>query len=89
MARSKGLKAGLIQPITLWPFPYEILAQKTSQGCRFLVVEDSMGQLLEDVWLGVENKSRVSFLGMSSRHVDGELGMIFPETIFEEVKKLI
>jgi hypothetical protein len=53
------------------------------------VVEDSMGQLLEDVWLGVEDKSLVSFLGMSSRHVAGELGMIFPETIFEEVKRLI
>ena len=89
IARDQGLKVGMIQPITLWPFPYEILKEKTSKGCRFLVVEDSMGQLLEDVWLGVEDKSRVSFLGLPSRHVGGELGMIFPETIFEEVKKLI
>jgi 2-oxoglutarate ferredoxin oxidoreductase subunit alpha len=89
MARAEGLKVGLIQPITLWPFPYEILKEKASSGCRFLVVEDSMGQLIEDVWLGVEDKSRVSFLGMLSRHIDGELGMIFPETVFEEVKKLI
>lgn len=88
MARGEGLKVGLIQPITLWPFPYDILKQKASEGCRFLVVEDSMGQLLEDVWLGVESKSLVSFLGMPSRHLAGELGMIFPETIFEEVKRL-
>ena len=89
MARRQGLKAGLIQPITLWPFPYDILKEKADQGCRFLVVEDSMGQLLEDVRLGVEDKKRISFLGMSSRHLAGELGMIFPETIFEEVRRLL
>ena len=89
IARSKGLKVGMIQPVTLWPFPYEIMAQKASSGCRFLVVEDSMGQLLEDVRLGVEGKSPIAFLGLSSRHVAGELGMIFPETILEEVKRLI
>ncbi len=89
MARGEGLKVGMIQPITLWPFPYETLEQKASQGCRFLVVEDSMGQLVEDVRLAVEDKKRVALLGMSSRHLAGELGMIFPETIFEEVKKLI
>jgi 2-oxoglutarate ferredoxin oxidoreductase subunit alpha len=89
MARNEGLKVGMIQPVTLWPFPYEIMAQKASSGCRFLVVEDSMGQLLDDVKLGVEGKSSIAFLGMASRHVAGELGMIFPETIFEEVKKLI
>ncbi|MFH1625497.1 MAG: 3-methyl-2-oxobutanoate dehydrogenase subunit beta [Pseudomonadota bacterium] len=88
LARSAGLAVGMIQPITLWPFPYEILKEKASRGCRFLVVEDSMGQLLEDVKLGVEDKSRIAFLGMSSRHIDGELGMIFPETIVEEVRKL-
>jgi len=89
MARENGLKAGLLQPITLWPFPYKILKEKALQGCKFLVVEDSMGQMIEDVWLGVEDKSRVSFLGMESRHVSGELGMIFPETILEEVKKIL
>ncbi|MDY6881050.1 MAG: 3-methyl-2-oxobutanoate dehydrogenase subunit VorB [Desulfatiglans sp.] len=88
MARSEGLKVGLIQPVTLWPFPYAVLNEKASKGSRFLVVEDSMGQLLEDVKLGVEGKSRIDFLGMSARHVDGELGMIFPETIFKEVKRL-
>ncbi len=89
MARSQGLKVGLIRPITLWPFPYNILKEKATQGAKFLVVEDSMGQMVEDVMLGVEDKSLISFLGMSSRHDIGELGMIFPETILEEVKKII
>jgi len=89
MARGEGLKVGLIQPVTLWPFPYDILKEKASKGCKFLVIEDSMGQLLEDVKLGVEGRSSIDFMGMSARHIDGELGMIFPETIFEEVRKLI
>lgn len=89
LARAQGLKVGLIRPITVWPFPYQIINQKASQGCRFLVVEDSMGQMLEDVKLGVEGKAEINFLGLLSRHQGGELGMIFPETILTEVKKLL
>ncbi|MDY7019194.1 MAG: 3-methyl-2-oxobutanoate dehydrogenase subunit VorB [Chloroflexota bacterium] len=87
MARSTGLKVGLIQPVTLWPFPYQIIRQKAAQGSKFLVVEDSMGQLIEDVRLGVEGKGEVNFWGMSGRHSVGELGMLFPEGVFEEVKR--
>ena len=89
MARAAGLKVGFIRPITLWPFPYEIIRQKASQGCRFLVVEDSMGQMIEDVKLGAEGKAEIHFLGLLARHQGGELGMLFPERVFEEVKKLL
>jgi len=89
MARAEGLKLGLIRPVTLWPFPADIIGQKASEGCRFLVVEDNMGQMIDDVKLSVEGKSRVHFLGLQSRHQPIELGMIFPETIFEEVKKIL
>ncbi len=89
MARAEGLKVGLVRPITLWPFPYEIIRQKASQGCRFLVVEDSMGQMVEDVKLGAEGKAEIHFLGLLARHQSGELGMLFPETVFAEVKKLL
>jgi 2-oxoglutarate ferredoxin oxidoreductase subunit alpha len=89
MARAAGLKVGFIRPITLWPFPYEIIRQKASEGCRFLVVEDSMGQMIEDVKLGAEGKAEIHFLGLQARHQGGELGMLFPETVFEEVKKLL
>ena len=87
MARGIGLKVGLIQPVTLWPFPYQIVRQKAAQGSKFLVVEDSMGQLIEDVKLGVEGREEVSFWGMAERHSVGELGMLFPEGVFEEVKR--
>lgn len=89
LARAEGLKVGLIRPVTLWPFPYAAIREKAAQGRRFLVVEDSMGQMLEDVRLGAEGKSEVNFLGMLSRHQGGELGMIFPETVLKEVKKLL
>ena len=89
MARSEGLKVGLIRPITLWPFPYDVIKEKAEQGCKFLVVEDSMGQMIEDVKLGAEGKAPIHLLGMLARHQGGELGMLFPEKVFEEVKKLL
>lgn len=89
MARAQGLKVGMIRPVTLWPFPYEIIKQRAVQGSRFLVVEDSMGQMIEDVKLGAEGKADIHFLGMAARHAVGELGMLFPERIFEEVQKLL
>ncbi len=89
MARAQGFKVGFIQPITLWPFPCEVVSQKASQGCKFLVVEDSMEQMFEDVKLSVEGKAEIHHLGLLSRHLPGEVGMLFPETVFEEVKKLL
>ena len=87
MARAMGLKVGLIQPVTLWPFPYQIMRQKATEGSKFLVVEDSMGQLIEDVKLGVEGKAEIDFWGIPGRHSTGELGMLFPEGVFEEVQR--
>ena len=88
MARSDGLKVGFIRPITVWPFPYGIIKEKASQGCRFLVVEDSMGQMIEDVMLGAEGRAEIDFLGLQARHQPGELGMIFPETVYREIRRL-
>ena len=89
MARSEGLKVGMIRPITLWPFPYEVIKQKAEKGCKFLVVEDSMGQMIEDIKLGAEGKAEIHLLNMLARHQGGELGMLFPEKVFEEVNRLL
>ncbi|HPN72666.1 MAG TPA: 3-methyl-2-oxobutanoate dehydrogenase subunit VorB [Candidatus Omnitrophota bacterium] len=61
--RAGGIKAGLFRPITLWPFPKQALAKLAASGKRFLVVEMSAGQMVEDVKLSVEDSSRVSFYG--------------------------
>jgi len=53
MAREKGMKVGLFRPITLWPFPKEQLSDLARRVARFLVVEMSMGQFVEDVRLAI------------------------------------
>ena len=59
-ARKKGIKVGLIRPITLWPFPKAPLAAAAEQVKGFLSVELSMGQMIEDVKLATECKKPVS-----------------------------
>ena len=88
-ARAEGLKVGLIRPITVWPFPYDVIREKANQGCKFLVVEDSTGQMIEDVILGVEGKAPVHLLGIWARHMRTVAGMITPERVLEEIRKLM
>jgi pyruvate/2-oxoacid:ferredoxin oxidoreductase alpha subunit len=61
--RKDGVKAGLLRPITLWPYPSKILAKVASRVQKVLVVELSNGQMLEDVRLAVEGKVPVEFYG--------------------------
>lgn len=53
MAREKGIKAGLIRPITLWPFPKKALFDAAKTAKAFISVELSMGQMIEDVELAI------------------------------------
>jgi 2-oxoglutarate ferredoxin oxidoreductase subunit alpha len=89
MARDEGLNVGLIRLITAWPFPYQVLREKAQKGSRFLVVEDSLGQMLEDVKLGIEGKNEVYFLGTFARHLPTETGLIFPERVMEEIRRIL
>ncbi len=52
-ARAKGIKAGLIRPITLWPFPKKALFDVAKTAKAFVSVELSMGQMIEDVELAI------------------------------------
>lgn len=61
IVREEGMKAGLVRPKTLWPFPYDVF--KKHKGKDILVVEMSNGQFIEDVRLGVECRGTISFLG--------------------------
>ena len=89
MARVQGLKVGLIRPITAWPFPYEIIREKAIDGCKFLVVEDSLGLLLEDVKIAVERRADVHLVSILDRHLPTDGGMIMPGRVLEEVERLI
>ncbi len=63
LARTEGIKAGLIRPVTLFPFPEKIIAKVAERTESFLVVEMNMGQMVEDVRLAVNGKVPVSFYG--------------------------
>ncbi len=63
MARKQGIKAGLIRPITLWPFPEKTIRKHVDHAKVFLSVEMNMGQMVEDVRLHVENRKPVHFFG--------------------------
>ena len=58
-ARAKGIKAGLIRPITLWPFPSENIAKIADRVKGFISVELSMGQMIEDIRLAESCKKPV------------------------------
>lgn len=61
--RAKGVKVGMVRPITVFPFPYgtfEAIAEKVS---KILVVEMNLGQMVEDVKLGVCGKAQIRFYG--------------------------
>ncbi len=63
-ARAKGIKAGLLRPITLWPFPTKAIDQVVDGGAtKFLSVELNMGQMVEDVRLAVNGRASVDFFG--------------------------
>jgi 2-oxoglutarate ferredoxin oxidoreductase subunit alpha len=63
LAREEGIRAGLIRPITLFPFPDKVIAAAAEQVGRFLVVEMNMGQMVEDVKIAVNGTAPVSFYG--------------------------
>ncbi len=53
-ARKQGIKAGLIRPITLWPFPVAPFEKASHTAKAFISVEMSMGQMIEDVRLSTQ-----------------------------------
>ena len=82
-ARAKGIKAGLLRPITLWPFPVDAINQVVEAGAsKFLSVELNMGQMVEDVRLAVAGRASVDFYGRTG----GVLPT--PEEILEQIELL-
>lgn len=63
IARAQGIKAGLLRPQTLWPFPTAAIRGIAERVHGVLVVEMNAGQMVEDVRLAVEGRVPVSFYG--------------------------
>jgi 2-oxoglutarate ferredoxin oxidoreductase subunit alpha len=62
-ARNEGMRVGLIRPITLWPFPSEVICRRASTVGLFFVFEMSAGQMVEDVRLALKGQSEIYFYG--------------------------
>jgi len=83
LGREKGLKLGLLRPITLFPFPKQQLLDLTDQVKGILSVELSSGQMVEDVKLAVEHRVPVEHFGRTG-------GIIHtPEEILEALEQKI
>jgi len=63
LLRAEGIKAGLLRPITLFPFPSKRINELASQVKGILSVEMSAGQMVEDVQLAVNGKVPVKHFG--------------------------
>ena len=80
-ARAKGIKVGLIRPITLWPFPQKVLREAADKVKGFVCVELSMGQMIEDVRLATGCTKPVSLCNRCG-------GMIpSPDEVLESIEK--
>ncbi len=80
-ARQKGIKVGLIRPVTLWPFPEKAFQEAAEHVSKFLSVEISMGQMVEDIRLAVNGRVPVEFYG--------RIGLIpNPEEITRQIMKI-
>jgi 2-oxoglutarate ferredoxin oxidoreductase subunit alpha len=82
-AREKGIKAGLVRPITLWPFPEQALKAAAKNAKAFLTVEMSMGQMVDDVRLAIECSRPVHFFG----HTGGVIPT--PAEVLEQIEKIV
>jgi len=62
-ARAKGIKVGLLRPQTLYPYPYDAISKLADKVKGVLTVEMNAGQMVEDVRLAVNGKTKVEFYG--------------------------
>ena len=81
-ARAQGIKAGLVRPVTLWPFPEQEVRDACRNAKRVLCVEMSMGQMIEDVKLALGCRLPVEFFGRTGGVIPK------PSEILEQIKAL-
>ena len=80
-ARKEGIKVGLFRPITLWPFPKAALNKVADTAKKFISVELSMGQMIEDIELAIRCRRPVELCNRAG-------GMIpSSEQVLEHIKK--
>lgn len=84
MARKIGMKVGILRPITVFPFPKKQYAQLSQKCKKWLDIELSTGQMIDDVRLSVTKDAEVHFYGRPP----GAGSLPTPEELFEQIKKV-
>jgi 2-oxoglutarate ferredoxin oxidoreductase subunit alpha len=82
LAREKGIKLGLLRPITLYPYPYDRIRELAGHLKGILTVELNAGQMIEDVRLAVEGRTPVWHYGRMGGIIPG------PDEVLENFMKL-
>ena len=88
-SRREGIRVGLIRPITLWPFPSDVIRETASRIKHFLVFEMNTGQMIEDVKLALEGKAEVHFYGRPGGSVPTpvELERVITRVYYHSIRK--
>ncbi|HID15362.1 MAG TPA: hypothetical protein EYP16_00970 [Candidatus Atribacteria bacterium] len=81
--RDEGINAGLLRPITVWPFPEKRLYTLASRIKKIFVTEMNAGQMLEDVERVVKGNAAIHFYGRPGGVVP------IPQELKEEIKRLL
>lgn len=80
-ARAKGIKVGLLRPITLWPFPEKEISDLSHRVKGMLVVELNAGQMIEDVRLAAESRVPIFHYGRMGGNVPN------PQEVLDQMLK--
>lgn len=83
IARDNGIKAGLLRPITLFPFPSNRIHTLCKQVRAVLTVEMNAGQMYEDVRLAANGVVPVEFYGRMGGIIPS------PEEVYERLKRMV
>ena len=81
--RLEGYKVGSIRPKSLWPFPVKAFENRGNTIKKYICVELSMGQMVDDVCLACNDKNMVEFIGRTGGIV------IKPQEIIEFAKRIM
>jgi len=79
-ARSEGIRAGLVRPVTLYPFPEARLRRLADEVDAILVVEMNAGQMLHDVRAAAAGHAPVAFFGRTGGVVP------MPEEVLDAIR---
>ncbi len=82
-AREKGLKVGLVRPLTIWPFDEDTVSELAARAQGFIVPEMNMGQMVIEVERAVGGQAQVHSLNKAN----GEL--FTPQEILTKIEEVL